>query len=52
MDVDTDPAAEVVGSTEKRVQASNPENQASAVPEALSTAARPVRPKAMTRRRR
>lgn len=54
MDVDTVPipAAELDGGTEKQILASNPGNQASAVSEALSTAARPARPKAMTRRRR
>ena len=52
MDVDTVPipAAEFDG-TEKQIPASNSNNQASGVSEGLSTAVRPARPKAMTRRR-
>ena len=46
------PAAELDGGTEKQVQASNPSNQASGVSEGVSSAERPARPKAMTRRRR
>ena len=54
MDVDTVPlpAAELDRITEKQVQVSKQSNQASAASEGQSTAARPARPKAMTRRRR
>lgn len=54
MDVGTVPipAAELDRGTEKQVQVSKQSNQASAVSEGPREAARPARPKAMTRRRR